>query len=75
MEMEIYGEGPTTPKRIIGRKRPIETLQRPCANGALRQLVPEIPLLSKRISLQSKQDKEDISEEEGGGRRGGRGVL
>jgi len=36
MEMEIDREGPTTPKRVIGRKRPIETLQRPRANRARR---------------------------------------
>ena len=59
--MEIDGEGPTTPKRIIGRKRPIETPQRPRANGARRQLVPEIPLPSKRILMQAKQDKGDNS--------------
>jgi len=51
MEMEIEGEGPTTPKRVIGYKRLIETLQRPRTNRARRQLVPEIPLLSKRILL------------------------
>lgn len=64
MEMEMEGEGPTTPKRVIGYKRPIETPQRPRTNGARRQLVPEIPLPSKRILLQAKQDKEDNSEEE-----------
>jgi len=64
--MEIYREGPTTPKKIIGNKRLIETLQRPRTNGARRQLVPEIPLPSKRILLQAKQDKEDNSEEEEG---------
>jgi len=36
IEMEIDRDGPTTPKSIIGRKRPIETLQRPGANGAQR---------------------------------------
>ncbi|KYG39873.1 hypothetical protein M433DRAFT_9728 [Acidomyces richmondensis BFW] len=64
MEMEIDSEGPTTPKRIIGCKRPIETPQRPRANGARRQLIPAIPLLSKKTLLQAKQNKEDSSEEE-----------
>ncbi|KXL46175.1 MAG: hypothetical protein FE78DRAFT_373944, partial [Acidomyces sp. 'richmondensis'] len=53
-----------TPKRIIGCKRPIETLQRPRANGARHQLIPAIPLLSKKILLQAKQNKEDSLEEE-----------
>jgi len=64
MEMDIDREGPTTPKRIIGQKRPIKTLQRPRANGARHQLVPEIPLPTKKILEQAKQDKEDSSEEE-----------
>jgi len=64
MEVETDGEGPTTPKRVIGYKRPIETPQRPRTSGARRQLVLEIPLLSKRILLQAKQGKEDSSEEE-----------
>ncbi|KYG40249.1 hypothetical protein M433DRAFT_239180 [Acidomyces richmondensis BFW] len=64
MEMEIDSEGPTTPKRIIGCKRPIETPQRPRANGARGQLIPAIPLPSKKILLRAKQDKEDSSEEE-----------
>jgi len=51
MEMEIYREGPTTPKKITGYKRLIETLQRPRTNRVCRQLVLEIPLLSKRILL------------------------
>jgi len=36
MEMEINREGPTTPKRVIGRKRLIETLQRPRTNRVRR---------------------------------------
>ncbi|KYG39903.1 hypothetical protein M433DRAFT_161161, partial [Acidomyces richmondensis BFW] len=66
MEMEIDSEGPTTPKRIIGCKRPIETLQHPRASGARRQLIPAIPFPSKMILLQAKQNKEDSSEEEEG---------
>ncbi|KYG39786.1 hypothetical protein M433DRAFT_161293, partial [Acidomyces richmondensis BFW] len=62
--METDSEGPTTPKRIIGCKRPIETLQRPRANGARLQLIPEIPLPSKKALLQAKQNKEDSLEEE-----------
>ncbi|KYG40304.1 hypothetical protein M433DRAFT_160615, partial [Acidomyces richmondensis BFW] len=64
MEMEIDSEGPTTPKKITGCKRPIETLQHPRANAARRQLIPAIPLLSKKTLLQAKQNKEDSSEEE-----------
>ncbi|KYG39687.1 hypothetical protein M433DRAFT_161383 [Acidomyces richmondensis BFW] len=64
--MEIDSEGPTTPKRIIGCKRPIETLQHPRANRARRQLIPAIPLPSKKILLQAKQNKDSSEEEEEG---------
>ncbi|KYG40341.1 hypothetical protein M433DRAFT_160555 [Acidomyces richmondensis BFW] len=54
MEMEIDSEGPTTPKRIIGCKRPIETLQRPRANRARRDEEEE----------EEEEEKEGEKEEE-----------
>ncbi|KYG40544.1 hypothetical protein M433DRAFT_160261, partial [Acidomyces richmondensis BFW] len=57
-------EGPTTPKRIIGCKRPIETLQRPRANRARRQLIPAIPLLSKKTLFSEEEEQGDEEEEE-----------
>ncbi|KYG40098.1 hypothetical protein M433DRAFT_160909 [Acidomyces richmondensis BFW] len=64
VEMEIDSEGPTTPKKIIGCKRPIETLQRPRANAARRQLILAIPLLSKKTLFSEEEEEGDEEEEE-----------